>query len=277
MGPQIEALEREVLAWRAARAKRLTAEDGWLALIGKFWLKPGPNRLGADPSSEVVFPKGRAPSFFATVHLENGVARLEAEPGAGLMSSGHPVTRLDLRSDSEPEPHTIELGSITFQLLRRGSELAIRVRDKESAARRDFHGVPCYPVQPAWRVVAELAPYVPERRIELAYETGDPEMYFSPGRALFEVDGKTYSLDPVVDQGRRRLFVLFADETNGVETYGSGRFLYAPLPSDGRVVLDFNQAFNPPCAFTPYAACPLPPGENRLALRVEAGEKLPYA
>jgi uncharacterized protein (DUF1684 family) len=271
-----EALEKELEIWRAARVKRLTSESGWLTLIGRFWLKPGQNRLGSDPSSEVVFPAGRAPAWFANIHLQDGVARLEALPGVELTSAGRPVTSLELHADDEPNPDTIALGTLTFQLLRRGEDLAIRVRDRDNPARRNFPGIPCYPTNPAWRVVAKLEPYTPHKRLELEYGTGAPEVYFSPGRAVFEVGGVVLSLDPVIDQGRDRLFVLFTDDTSADATYPAGRFLYTPTPVADGVVLDFNQAFNPPCAFTPYAVCPLPPPQNRLPIRVEAGEKRPH-
>jgi len=149
----------------------------------------------------------------------------------------------------------------------------LRVRDPESRARRDFVPPAHYPVDPKWRVVARLEPYASPKPIDLDYEAGSTQHYLSPGAAVFEIDGVPCRLDPVYDGERKRLFLVFWDLTARDSTYGAGRFLYAPLPAGDRVLLDFNQAFSPPCAFTPYSACPVAPAQNRLPLRVEAGEK----
>src|SRR5262249_22786701 len=155
--------------------------------------------------------------------------------------------------DAGPNPDVVTFGSLSFELLERGDDIAVRVRDTESPLRRAFRGVDAYAVDPSWRFVARLRRYETERAVVL--EDGDcrPQSYVAPGIAEFERDGKLYRLEPVFESDRRRLFLLFSDETNRDETYGAGRFLYASLPVDDRIVLDFNKAFNPPCAFTPYA------------------------
>ena len=239
------AYEQEILAWRAARKKRLVADDGFLSILTKVPLAEGPNAI----------EHGGVTAFF-----EEGAVRLEAGPGPTPVLAGKEVWTL---------------GTMRFEVLRRGSETYLRVKDRESARLRAFAGIDYFPIDPAWRVVARLEPYAPNKPIELDYEEGQQEAYESPGRAVFEVGGVAVSLDPVLDQGTPRLYVLFRDETSKDATYGAGRFLYAPLPTDGKVILDFNQAFNPPCAFNEHVSCPIVPRQNRLGVRIEAGEKKP--
>jgi len=270
-----EELEQEVSAYRAARITRLTSETGWLTLIGKFWLAPGTHRVGSAHGSEILLPADRAPGELGTVTLENGIVHLDANPTAELYARGQRVTSMVLRSDAENEPDDVVLGSLTLQLVRRGDDLAIRVRDSQSPARISFPGIPTYPIDSSCRVISLLEPFAFEREVVLDDSDGRPQRYMSPGYAVFRKSGTPCRLLPVFESARKRLFVLFADPTNREQTYGAGRFLYAPLPENGRLLLDFNIAFNPPCAFTPYAVCPLPPPENRLPVPVEAGEKRP--
>jgi uncharacterized protein (DUF1684 family) len=186
-----------------------------------------------------------------------------------------PAQSVTLTSDLHGAPDKLVLGTLTMEVMERDAGVFIRVRDPQSPTRTAFPGLDYFPIDAKWRVVAKLEPYAPPKEIPLAYESGSHERYFSPGAAVFEVDGVQYRIDPVLDGDRPRLYVVFWDETARDETYGAGRFLYAPLPQGDRVLLDFNQAFSPPCAFTPYALCPLPPPQNRLPVRVCAGEKRP--
>ena len=279
-----EDLDRDVLAYRDARARRLTSEKGWLTLIGKVWLTAGSSRIGTRADCEIQLPPGNAPPLLGHVTLEDGVVRFDAEPSAEVFARGQRVSSVILRPDVDTSagagaagdlPDELVSGSLTLQLIRRGDDFAIRVRDSESPLRRSFTGIPAYPIDPAWRVVAGWEPFASEKPAIYEDSEGRPQLYQSPGVAVFEKAGNTYRLTPVLENDGKRLFMLFADDSNRDQTYGAGRFLYLPLPRDGRVVLDFNKAFNPPCAFTSFAACPLPPRENRLALRVEAGEKRP--
>jgi uncharacterized protein len=270
-----EEHEADVQAYRRARLARLTGERGWLTLIDKVWLAEGQHTIGADVHSDIVLPKDRAPARVGTITLAAGTVRLQVDSGADVFARGERVSALDLRSDEGGAPDDVTLGSLTLQLLKRGDAFALRVRDAESVARRQFPGIPTYPIDPAWRVVARLEAY--DAAKEMAIEDGDGRVqsYRCPGVVHFEKDGRRASLLPLFERRDERLFVLFSDLTSRDETYGAGRFLYAPPPQEGRVVLDFNKAFNPPCAFTPYAVCPLPPPQNKLALRIEAGEKRP--
>jgi uncharacterized protein (DUF1684 family) len=270
-----DELKKEVEAFREARALRLTAPRGWLTLVNKVWLEDGDYLVGSDEHAEIAVPAGKAPPFLATVTRQGSTVTLRAAPGVVLQARGEPQTSLVLRPDGTPNADIVTYGSLSFELLARGDDFALRVRDSESALRRDFQGIDAYPVDPTWRIVGRLRHYEKER--EVIFEDGDgrPQQYLAPGVVELDRDGRTFRVEPVFESERRRLFLLFNDATNADTTYGAGRFLYADLPVGDRLVLDFNKAFNPPCAFTPYAVCPLPSPENRLLIRVEAGEKRP--
>jgi uncharacterized protein (DUF1684 family) len=272
-----EELEADVEAYRSGRLARLTGERGWLTLIGKVWLAEGRHTLGSDAGSDIVLPEGRAPERLGTLSVAAGTVRLDVEKDAQVFARGQRVHAIELRSDALEQPDEVTVGTLSLQLVQRGEAFALRIRDTESAARQSFPGIPTYAVDPAFRLVAHLEPFAVAK--EMAIEDGDGRLqtYLCPGVAHFEKDGRRASLLPLLDRGEERLFVLFRDLTSRDETYGAGRFLYAPPPDDGRLLLDFNKAFNPPCAFTPYAVCPLPPPENELPLRIEAGEKRPHA
>jgi uncharacterized protein (DUF1684 family) len=267
--------QAEVLAHRKARVARLTADRGWLSLVNKVWLREGSQKIGSAPDCEIRLAEDRAPPQVGVVTLKEGVVRFEACPMAEVYARGVRVEAMIMHSDAEADPDELSIGSLAIELILRGDDLAIRVRDSKSPQRTDFPGLQVYPVDPRWRIVARLERYASDKEVVYLDGDGKPQPYFSPGTALFEKDGKSCRVEPVYESDRRKLFVLFSDPTNMDETYGAGRFLYAPLPIDDRVLLDFNKCFNPPCAFTPYAVCPLPSPDNRIDLRVEAGEKLP--
>ncbi len=268
-----EAYRQEVEAWRKAREARLAAEGGWLSVVGLDWLAEGENRFGSDPKHPVVLPAGKAPALAGVLVVAGGKVTLKAEPGAGITLDGQPVGERVLRTDADGKPDVLRLGSLAFHVIKRGERLAVRLKDADSAARRSFKGVPAYPVKPAFRVEARFVPYDPPRQIPIASVIGTTEPMQSPGKVVFRLGGREVSLDPVLEPGSDELFFIFRDATSGRQTYPAGRFLYAPLPKDGKVVLDFNRAVNPPCAFTEFATCPLPPKQNWLPVPVPAGEK----
>lgn len=268
------AYRQEIDKWHNERASQLRSEDGWLTLVGLFWLKDGENRLGSDPSNQIVLPQGKAPEHAGSLRVDKGVVTLEAKPEAGITSDGKPVDRMALRSDAEGKPTMLQLGTLSFHVIKRGDQLGLRVKDKENPARMKFAGLDYYPVALNWRIDARFEPYNPPKKIPIVNVLGMVEEQPSPGRIVFDAAGKTHSLDAISEEGSKELFVIFKDETSGKETYGAGRYLYAdPANAQGTVLLDFNKAYNPPCAFTTYATCPLPPSQNKLALRIEAGEK----
>ncbi len=266
--------EQELEQWKAKRLANLKSEDGWLSLIGLFWLKEGENRFGSDLTGEIVLPDGKAPALAGTLRLAAGKVTLDAKPDAKITSKGQPVTTLELKSDEDGEPTMLEMGSLSFHVVKRGERLGLRVKDRENPARAAFKGTDYYPADRKWVVNARFEPYQPPKQVPILNVLDMTTEEISPGALAFEVDGRPYRLEALKEKGEEQFFIIFADQTSGKETYGAGRYLYADPPgADGRVTLDFNRAYSPPCAFTKYATCPLPPQQNRLALRVEAGER----
>lgn len=281
----------EIRAWQEHREASLLEPGGWLSLVGLHWLEAGANRFGSAPDNDLVFP-AKAPGRAGTFHRAGapGAAelRLEAAPGAGIRAAagvaeegemdftvtGEPVTTRLLAPDTSGDPTVLALGSLRFWAIERGDRLGVRVVDLESPALAAFQGLEYFPVDPAWRVEARLE-RADGATVAVPNVLGQVDELPTPGALVFvhPTSGEELRLLPT-QEGEGELFLVFGDATNGPETYGGGRFLYADPPdAEGRVVLDFNRAYNPPCAFTPYATCPLPPEPNKLAVRVEAGEK----
>ena len=271
--PDPAAYRKEIEDWRAKRIEDLKKEDGWLTLVGLYWLKPGENRFGSDPGNPVILPEGKAPGVAGTLTLEKDTVRLNVQPGVALTANGKPVTPgMVVSADASGKPTILELGSLTFFVIKRGDRLGVRIKDKTSPMLSNFKGVDEYPIRPEWRVVARFEPYK-DKKISIANIIGQVADEKSPGALVFDWQGKTYRLDALEGGEDGSLFVVFGDQTNGKETYGAGRFLDTEAVKDGKVVVDFNTAYNPPCAFTAFATCPLPPAQNKMAVRVEAGEK----
>jgi hypothetical protein len=199
-----------------------------------------------------------------TVVLQNGKATLQTPEGA-----------VEMKNDLEENgPTVLTRGSKRFQIIKRADRYGVRIKDAQSPARVNFKGMDYFPIDPKWRVEAKLVPHDPPRTIPITNIVGQTTQEKSPGALEFQIDGKSYRLDPIIEQGEPRYFVIFKDETSRAETYPAGRYVYTdPAGADGRVILDFNRAYNPPCVFTPFATCPLPPRQNVLPLRIEAGEK----
>lgn len=263
---------REVETWRAERVARLEAPRGWLSLVGLHWLKEGANTVGSGKDNAIVLAKG--PETLGVVTLKDGKVSIALDPDAGATIDGRRETSAVLRDDSRPNPTVVEFGTVGFYAIRRGERIGLRVKDTEAPARTRFLGIDYFPIDPSWRIVANWVPFEPAHQLEVPNVLGDVDEMPVPGKAVFERDGKTYELLPVLeDPDADSLFFILADRTNGKQTYGAGRFLYTGMPEDGKLVIDFNRAYNPPCAFTPFATCPLAPPENRLDLAVTAGEK----
>jgi uncharacterized protein len=252
--------------WRTDHEAGLRADDGWLTVVGLAWLKEGPNRAGSAEGSDVRLPAA-APAALGVFTLAAGRVTFEPAAGAAAALNGKPASAQLIRPDAD----RITTASVTLLLIKRGDRYGIRIRDRESAARRAFAGESWYPASESWRITARFEPYVPPKMLPILNVLGQVELQPSPGAAVFTLGGKEYRLDPI-GQGRQ-LFFIFRDATSGDTTYPAGRFLYSPAPRDGQVVLDFNRAENPPCAFTEFATCPLPPKQNQLPIRVDAGEK----
>ncbi len=270
-----EAYRASILKWRAQREARLKAEDGWLTVAGLFWLHEGPNSVGTASGSEVLLPAGSGPAHAGTIDLEGRQVTLNLDPQVSGRVGGQVVRgRVSLRPDSAGQPDVLELGRLSLFIIERGGRFAVRLRDPQSQARRDFTGLHWFDVSESYRVIARWVPYPKPKPVTVPNVLGSMETMPSPGYAEFTLDKQTLRLDGVLEEmDAKQLFFIFRDQTSGQETYHSGRFLYADLPKDGKVTLDFNEAYNPPCAFTAYATCPLPPKQNVLPVRIPAGEK----
>ena len=269
----MDEYRKSIENWRAQRLARLTAPDGWLSLVGLHWLQPGRNTIGGADDNSIVLQ--RAPERLGAIELhEDGTSMLELAPDAGALVDGEAKTRAVLRDDRAQQPTCVSFGSVNFIVIDRGGHKALRVRDARAETRVGFAGIESFAIDPSWRIEAQWIPFDPPRTLETMNVVGQIESYPTPGRVVFERDGREYELLPVIETpGDQALYLIFADGTSGEETYGAGRFLYTEPPRDGRIVIDFNKAYNPPCVFTPFATCALAPPENRLELRVTAGEK----
>ena len=264
--------KRQIEEWRSNRFQRLKSEDGWLTLIGLFWLQEWENSFGSDPSNKIIFPRDKSPARAGSFLVQNGKVRLQPQPGVNITSGGKPVQAMELKADITEAPTLLDLGTLRFFVIDRGGKLGIRLRDREHPARKKFQGIDSYAIDPKWRLEATFEPH--SKKIPIVNILGMVEDTPSPGTLVFQIDGKTYRLDAVLEQGETDYFIIFGDQTNGKETYGAGRYVYTKPPGpDNKVILDFNKAYNPPCVFSPYATCPLPPKQNKLAVRIEAGEK----
>jgi len=265
--------QQEIECWHAQRIARLTAPDGWLSLVGLEWLKPGTNRIGSAGDNDIVLAK--APAHLGTITwADDNSLSITLDAANGVTIDGIAQDRAVLRDDSRADPTTVAFGSVSFTAIDRSGRKGLRVRDSEAETRIHFKGIERFPVDPAWRIVADWIPLDPPFQLATGTVIGTIENYPAPGRAVFERDRQRFELYPVLEApGDKQLFLIFADATSGKETYGAARFLYADMPRDGKIVLDFNKAYNPPCAFTPYATCPLAPPENRLDVRVTVGER----
>lgn len=267
--------EQEIRAWQTRRATNLKKEDSWLTLVGLFWLAEGENRFGSDRTKNNIVMPAKAPASMGTLTLEPG-GRVTMNPAVPMTIDGKPVEGpVQLIADTQPNgPTVVKVGTMQFQIIERAGRFGIRVKDPEAEARRNFQGLEYFPIDPKWRIEAKYEPYDPPKKIPITNVLGFTTEETSPGALVFTVDGATYRLDPILEQGSDELFVIFKDTTSRDATYQAGRYLYAAKPGgDGRVIVDFNKAYNPPCAFTDFATCPLPPPQNRLPIRIEAGEK----
>lgn len=269
LGAQSPSYRAEVEKHRAAREAELKADDGWLTVAGLFWLKEGDNVAGSDPKSDIVLP-AKAPARLGVFHLEAGAVTFRAGGDAQVTSAGKPVQQIAVE---DGEQGALAAGDLRLFVIRRGDRVGIRMRDLRSVMRRAFEGLEYYPIRPAYRVEATFTRYGTPRRLSVLNVVGQTSEMASPGYVTFTLHGRKLRLEPVYEtDDQLDLFFIFRDLTSRDATYPAGRYLHAPLPKDGKVILDFNKAYNPPCAFTDFATCPLPPKQNRLQVRIEAGE-----
>jgi len=265
------AYASDIANFHFKRVQKLKKENGWLNLVGLYWLKQGENTFGSDPSNDIIFPSG-APPKIGSIILKDSVTQLKVKDNIDVTINGNKVKEALLQNDLNQNTSLMSLGSYKWNIIKREGKYGIRLRDLNASLVKSFPGIETYPADITWKIEATYVKFSVPGKMMVPTIIGTVEENTVSGNVTFSKDGNKYSLVPIVENDS--YFFIFADETNGAETYGAGRFLYAALPdSNGKVLLDFNKAYNPPCAFTKYATCPLPPKENYLHLKVTAGEK----
>ena len=262
----------EIEEWHQKRIERLKDENSWLTVVGLYWLKEGDNIFGSDKNNDIVFPDN-APQNIGKIILKDSIITLNVNEEVNVANDGKSIKEIKLEHDLTGNPTILDLDSFRWYIIKRRDRYGIRLRDMNVPLRNKFDGIERFPVNEDWKITAAFEAYEPPKVISLPTQMGTVVEEPSPGAVIFKKDGQTYRID-AVDTGRR-LWLIFADETSGKETYGAGRYLYIDKPdSTGKTVVDFNLTYNPPCVFTKYATCSFPPKQNLQKLKITAGEKM---
>lgn len=259
--------------WQQRRADGLRAENGWLTLVGLYWLEPGENAFGSGTDNDLVLEHAALAEHAGSFVYEDGKVSFRAEPDAGVTLEGAPIDTVGMIDDQHDDVTVLASGSLRFYVIERAGKHGVRVRDLENPERTQFQGLDYFPASLEWRKEARFEPWPDTHRVKIINILGMVEEANSPGELVFTHDGAEYRVTALAEPGDEEWFIMIADGTSGHETYGAGRYLYIEPAVDGFALLDFNKAYNPPCAFTALATCPLPPPSNRLPLRITAGEK----
>ncbi len=267
-------LIREVEAWREERHARLIRPYGYLSLIALSWLENGENAFGSDPNLPIVLPAEDAPALAGSFFLEGERVRVEIAQDAQVTLDGEPVRSAVLRADDPGPADILLLGNLHIFVVKRGERYGIRVQDPDASTLVSFRGVENFPISDEYVVDARFVPYEEARTVQVPTVLGTTVEMKAFGRVDFDLAGETLSLEPFADSlDDETYWLIFKDRSSGVDTYAAGRFLIAPRPNDGIMRINFNKSYNPPCAFTAFATCPLPPQQNVLNVRIAAGEK----
>lgn len=266
-----QTYKAEVTKWRTNHETELKSENSWFSLAGLFWLKDGVNTIGKGANFDIQLTENFKGEKFGEINFQNGIATLKVENGVEALSDGKQISEIALASDKDGKPTVVQTGSQTFYIIKREDKFGIRLKDKNNKARLDFNGLHWFPINEKLKVTATFEPFDKPKEVLIPNTIGSGYKMKSEGILKFKLLGKIYSLEPVEEDGR--YFIIFRDLTSKKETYGVGRFLYAEKSKDNKVILDFNKAENPPCAYTTFATCPIPPQQNRLQLAIKAGEK----
>jgi uncharacterized protein (DUF1684 family) len=265
------AYVNSIKQWHENRISRLKSNTGWLNLVGLYWLNEGKNTYGSAADNDIVFPSN-APAHLGVFVLNDSTITAIISPDIKVFTDSTQVQNIKIKDDLSGSPTVLRYGSLRWFIINRNGMYGVRLRDINAPLVKEFKGIKTYPIDEKWRVKAKFEPYPSPKVIAIPNVIGSVEKDTVEGRLAFSLDGTNYTLEPVSEGNE--FFIIFADETNGNETYGAGRFLYADKPdSTGSTIIDFNKAYNPPCAFTKYATCPLPPKQNYLPLKITAGEK----
>lgn len=270
----VDPYRAEIEKFRRDREAKLTSDTGWLTIAGLSFLTKPETTIGADAENDVVLPPGTPAKVGTFVLAKSGRVSVKLEPGVTVsLLGGKPFAGGEIKSDGAGPPDRLVLGDVQFWVHQSGERPAIRIRDRNNHLRKDFTGMKWFPVNAAYRIEGTFVPYDTPKHLKIPNMLGDIDDMESPGHVKFMLNGKEHNM-AVITEDEENFWFIFRDLTAGEETYPAARFLYTPRPVNGTVTLDFNRAENPPCAFNSYATCPLPPQENRLQVRVEAGEKI---
>jgi uncharacterized protein len=267
-----DSYEAGIRQFQHDREAALTTDTGWLTIAGLFFLTQPEMTFGSDPLNDIVLPAS-APARAGTFEWRNGQVSVKAAPGVTFLLGGKAITSAALKSDAQGPPDRISFGDLQLWVHMSGGRQSIRLRDRNSRLRKEFVGTRWFPIAKAYRVEAAYEPYAKPKIVQVPNVLGDIDEMTVPGVVSFTLNGQALKMEAVTEGDDKQFWFIFRDLTSGKETYPAARFLYMPGPVNGRMTIDFNKAENPPCAYNPYTTCPLPPEQNRLRVRVEAGEK----
>ena len=268
------AYATDTKAWRVKRFDAIAGPDGWSTLAGLFWLDSARYTVGSSDRSTIKLPSDNTPASLGTLTIDGTTVHFSTAGGAKVLHDSAAIDTITIATDKSGKATVLRAGSVTYRVIERGGRMALRVKDSSYVLRRDFKGLDYYPLDTAYRVMAHLVPHATPRTLRIMNVLGQTEEYRSPGMLEFSLHGVPYHITASFEgKDTTQYFVIFRDATSRDSTYPAGRFMYATLvDSAGNTLLDFNRAYNPPCAFTAFATCPLPPKENVLAVPVSAGE-----
>ena len=264
--------QAEIQKFQQDHEAQLKTDTGWLTIAGLYFLSQPVTTFGSGPLNDIVLPAG-APEKAGTFQLKSGKVSVKAEPGVTFMLESKPVTEKLLKSDGEGPPDRLSLGDLQLWVHQSGDRPSIRLRDKNSKLRKEFVGTSWFPINAAYKVEGTYTPYATPKTVEVPNILGDIDKMPVPGIVSFTINGQEMKMEPIAEPGDKEFWFVFRDLTSGHETYPAARFMYLPTPVNGKMMIDFNRAENPPCAYNPYSTCPLPFEQNRLKTRIEAGEK----
>ncbi len=266
------AHKKEIGEWQQKRNAYQVSENGWVNLAGLFWLKEGINTFGSGADNDLVFPQGKIPEHAGFLLVNQNEITVSGAPEVAFNIQDRVVSSAVIFHPDSARV-TVAYGPLRWFVIKRGDQYGIRLRDLDHPLLKTFHGIECFPVDPAWRIAGKVEWADSTRTIDVTNVLGQTAPQRSVGTLVFSYQGQEYRLD-ALDEGGNEFFIIFGDETNARDTYGAGRYLYVPVPESGdAVIIDFNKAYNPPCAFTEFATCPLPPQQNVLPFAIPAGEK----
>ncbi len=266
--------EKQILDWHHERNARLNQSDGWLTLSGLFWLEQGDNRFGAAADNQLIFHGENVPPWMGVLHLEGDSVSIRVSDSVQIYLQDALVNETGLKKDDSGDPDILTWGSLTWYIIQRGERTGVRLKDSKHPNYVNFKPTELFPIDSAWRIPATIESFDTTTRVDIVNVLGDTSPTATPGLLHFKINKHSYTLTPLADPGDESYFIIFGDATNGLSTYGAGRFLVVPAVDEkGETFIDFNKSYNMPCVFSAYATCPLPPAENMLSVEIEAGEK----